>query len=128
MKLLLDTCAFLWFINGDGRLSQNALQAIQSQGNVRYVSVGSLWEIAIKTGLGKLQLSMTLPELVRDHVNANAMSVLSIKPTNLERQRSLPRHHSDPFDRLLLAQALTDNLTIISGDRHFPQYGVSLIW
>lgn len=128
MKLLLDTCAFLWFIKGDSRLSQKALQEIQSQRNTRYVSVGSLWEIAIKAGLGKLQLGMTLPELVRDHVRANAMSVLSIKPAHLECQRSLHRYHNDPFDRLLLAQALTDNLTIISCDRHFPQYGVSLIW
>lgn len=128
MKLLLDTCAFLWFIRGDPNLSQIALQEIQAPGNVCYVSIASLWEMAIKAGLGRLQLNMTMPELVRDHVKANAMSVLSIKPTHLECQRNLPLHHRDPFDRLLLAQALTDHLTLISCDHRFPQYGVQLIW
>ncbi len=128
MKVLLDTHAFLWFIRGDPRLSAPARDAILDPSAERWLSVASLWEMAINVSLGRLTLGLSLDDLVRQHVEGNGMSVRPVRTTGLDVLAALPFHHKDPFDRLLLAQALTDDATVISRDEAFPPYGARLLW
>ena len=128
MRLLLDSHTFLWFIRGDPKLSGHAREAIEDVDNERLLSTGSLWELSIKASLGKLRLNMTIAELVREHVTGNAMSLLTIRPEHLDVLVTLPFHHKDPFDRLLIAQALTEGVAILGKDRIFDAYGVERVW
>lgn len=128
MTVLLDTHTFLWFIDGSAQLSQVARQLIEDRQNTRLVSIASLWEIAIKSSIGKLELSMSLPEVVEQHIYGNAMEVYAIAPQHLERLRQLPFHHNDPFDRLLVAQSLEENIPILSKDSAFDLYEVNRRW
>lgn len=105
MKFLLDTHTFLWFINGDSRLGAYVRQLIENSENIRLVSIASLWEMSIKASIGKLNLNLTFPEMVTDHINNNAMALLHIKPEHLDILKSLPFHHKDPFDLLMIAQS-----------------------
>lgn len=128
MTVLLDTHTFLWFIDGSAQLSQAARQLIDDQQNMRLVSIASLWEIAIKSSIGKLELSMPLPELVQRHIYGNAMELYAIAPQHLERLRQLPFHHRDPFDRILAAQSLEEDIPILSRDSSFDLYSVNRQW
>lgn len=128
MKLLLDTHTFLWFIGGDPQLTEHARQHIEDMANDRLVSVASLWEIAIKVSIGKLTVSLPFPDLVEQHVYQNAMQLLQITPEHVEVVRTLPFHHKDPFDRLLISQGVSEHLTIISRDGVFDAYGVQCLW
>ncbi|MFN4871353.1 MAG: type II toxin-antitoxin system VapC family toxin [Pseudanabaena sp.] len=128
MKLLLDTHAFLWFIEGNQNLSLTAQNAIESPTNQRYLSIASLWEIAIKVSIGKLEIGMTLTELVNREVYGNAINLLEIQSQHLDTLATLPFHHKDPFDRLILAQGLTEKIPIITKDSVFANYPVTLIW
>ena len=128
MKLLLDTHAFLWFIEGNQNLSLTAKNAIESPTNQRYLSIASLWEIAIKVSIGKLEICMNLTELVNREVYGNAINLLEIQSQHLDILAALPFHHKDPFDRLILAQGLTEKMPIITKDNLFANYPVTLIW
>lgn len=128
MKLLLDTHAFLWFIEGNQNLGLTAKNAIESSTNQRYLSIASLWEIAIKVSIGKLEIGMTLTELVNRQVYGNAIDLLEIQSQHLDTLAALPFHHKDPFDRLILSQGLTENIAIITKDGLFANYPVTLIW
>jgi PIN domain nuclease of toxin-antitoxin system len=128
MKLLLDTHAFLWFIEGNQNLSLTAQNAIKSPTNQRYLSIASLWEIAIKVSIGKLEIGMPLTELVNREVYGNAIEMLEIHSHHLDTLAGLPFHHKDPFDRLIIAQGLTENIAIITKDGLFANYPVTLIW
>ena len=128
MKLLLDTHTFLWFIGGSDRLSAHARQLIEERDNDRYVSVASLWEMAIKVSIGKLHVPLPFTRLVRQHIVGNAMDVLPVEPEHLDEQRKLPFHHRDPFDRLMIAQAITEEMTIVGRDAEFEAYTVRLDW
>lgn len=128
MKFLIDTHALLWFINGDDRLSASARALITDTRNERYLSTGSLWEMAIKVGLGKLDLDMTFEELFRDHIEANDIAMFTIKQEHLDVYTGLPFHHKDPFDRLIIAQGLAEGLPILTHDGIFPSYGVEVQW
>ena len=128
MKLLLDTHAFLWFIEGNQNLSLTAKNAIESPTNQRYLSIASLWEIAIKVSIGKLEICMNLTELVNREVYGNAINLLEIQSQHLDTLTALPFHHKDPFDRLILAQGLTEKMPIITKDNLFANYPVTLIW
>jgi PIN domain nuclease of toxin-antitoxin system len=128
VKILLDTHALLWFVGGDARLSNRAREAIESPENEPWVSAASVWEIGIKLSLGKLHLSMSLNEFIRDHVTGNGMALLGITPDHVSRIVSMPFHHRDPFDRLLIAQAQEEGFEIIGGDPAFAAYGITLIW
>jgi len=128
MKLLLDTHAFLWFIEGNQNLSLAAKNAIESPTNQRYLSIASLWEIAIKVSIGKLEIGMSLTELINREVYGNAIDLLEIQPQHLDILAALPFHHKDPFDRLILAQGLTEKIPIITKDNLFANYSVTLIW
>lgn len=128
MNLLLDTHAFLWFIAGDERLSTNARSAIELMENDCFVSAASLWEIAIKTSLGRLTLPQPFNEVVSEQIQTNALLQLDIKPEHLEVLVSLPFYHRDPFDRLLVAQAKAEAFAIVSVDSALDAYEVERLW
>jgi PIN domain nuclease of toxin-antitoxin system len=124
MDLLVDTQAFLWFENGDARLSQVAKDAISNPSNRKFLSIASFWEIAIKDSLGKLQLKMHFDELLL----LNGYEHLQISTNHLSYLRTLPNYHRDPFDRILIAQTLHEQISIISSDNQFDVYGVKRVW
>lgn len=128
MKLLLDTHAFLWFIEGDVNLSSTARNLIEDLENQRFLSVASLWEISIKISIGKLELAITFVELVERQVYGNAIELLEIQPGHLDRLAQLPFHHKDPFDRLIIAQSLAEHLTVVTKDTVFSNYPVTILW
>ena len=128
MNLLLDTNAFLWFISGDERLSENARPAMEDLSNNCYVSIATLSEIAIKVSLGRLKLPRPFDEVVTQQIRLNGFIELSITPAHLEVLLSLPFHHRDPFDRLLAAQAKADGMTIVTPDRVLDAYEVKRLW
>ncbi len=128
MKLLLDTHAFLWFIGGNDRLNAYARALIEDEANDRYLSVASLWEMAIKVSIGKLDVPLPFTRLVRQHVVGNAIDVLQVEPEHLDEQRKMPFHHRDPFDRLIIAQAITEEMTVFSRDSAFEEYPIRFVW
>ena len=127
MELLLDTHAFIWFFNGDDNLSATAKNLIENPANTCWLSIASLWEISIKTSIGKLALRGNFSE-IEGFMAAGAIRLLPISFEHLLQLQQLPFHHRDPFDRLLIAQALTEDLTVLSRDAIFPQYEVSIRW
>ena len=127
MQYLLDTHAFLWFINGDTQLSDKTRTIIENPIHDRYVSIASFWEMAIKLSLGKLKLEMSFRELYRE-IDKNGFNLLPITIAHTEKIVSLDLHHRDPFDRMLICQALMDKLTIISADSQFHNYKVKQVW
>jgi PIN domain nuclease of toxin-antitoxin system len=114
-RLLLDTHAFLWWVDDAPEISASARRVIADMNNECYLSVASCWEMAIKSSLGKLIL-------------AKGFSVLNIELRHAAKIEKLPFHHRDPFDRLLIAQAVTEKLTIVSADSGLSEYGVKVIW
>ncbi len=128
MKLLLDTQAFLWFAGGDKRLSKTARRRIEDSRNDRLLSIASIWEMAIKVELGKLRLTIPLAELIRGGAQENGVRLLPIAAAHAIAVASLPRHHRDPFDRLLVAQALHEQLAVVGADEQFDAYGIRRIW
>jgi PIN domain nuclease of toxin-antitoxin system len=128
VRLLLDTHAFLWFISGSDKLSAHAKRLIEDTGNERYLSVASLWEMAIKVSLGQLKVPLPLTRLVREHVVGNAIEVLAIEAEHLDEQRRLPFHHRDPFDRLIIAQATVEEMKVVSRDEAFAAYEIRCTW
>ena len=128
MRLLLDTHTFLWWTANDPRLSENAKEAIASAANEVFVSAVNGWEIAIKSRLGKLPLPEA-PDLFMAHmVQRHAFVVLSITLAHAVHEYYLPPHHSDPFDRLLIAQAGLEKLTLVTNDALIKLYGVNTLW
>ena len=127
MRLLLDTHAALWWLSGDAQLPAGARRAIAAAENVRLFSVASGWEIAIKTSLGKLRLPRPVDAFLEEHLPVNRIELLAITLGDLKRVESLPFHHRDPFDRMMIAQAIEEGLTIVTRDRAFRAYGVPLL-
>lgn len=128
MKLLLDTHAFLWFIDDNRQLSVNAKALIGDPGHEKYVSIGSAWEIAIKVSKGKLSLAPPVELLFPLHIQQNSFQLLAIDWPHLAALQTLPAQHNDPFDRLLIAQALAESMAIVSIDPTFDAYAVSRLW
>ncbi|MCF7785037.1 MAG: type II toxin-antitoxin system VapC family toxin [Prosthecobacter sp.] len=128
MKALLDTHALLWFLAGSNKLGTAALGVIQNPANTLFVSPASLWEISIKDSLGKLTLPQPFAQLFPASLDASGILILPILMPHLHAHRSLPFHHHDPFDRLIISQALTEDLTLVSCDGEFSAYGVKLLW
>jgi PIN domain nuclease of toxin-antitoxin system len=128
MRLLLDTHTFLWFIAGSKSLSQTARDLIEDVANEKFVSVASVWEIAIKHSIGKLPLAAPFSVLITQQLALNGFDLLPITVSQLSLLVTLPFHHRDPFDRLIIAQSLTDNLFLVSADAKFDAYGVQRLW
>ena len=122
MKLLLDTHILLWWLECSPKLSLNLKNIISDPQNVIYVSTASIWEISIKKSLGKL----SVPDDLLEKVNENRFQILNIEPVHAIETENLPYHHRDPFDRMLIAQALVEGITLISNDTKFTLYDVPL--
>ena len=128
MTLLLDTHALIWFLEDDPQLGGHARAAIGDPANQCFVSDATAWEVCIKHALGKLKLPVPFEELFPGRVVELGFHVLPIRHAHLHQLVRLPLHHRDPFDRLLIAQAMTEGMTLVSVDQHFAAYGVSLVW
>ena len=128
MKLLLDTHALLWFLADDPQLSEKSAQHIESLDHVKYVSVAALWEITLKLGNGKLSLTGKFDEVFPASLERNGFEVLPAELPHLSRLLTMPFHHRDPFDRLQIAQAAVEGMTIVTRDPEFPKYGVPTLW
>ena len=128
MKLLLDTHILIWYLEGNQELSINRRAAIEDSANTNFVSIASFWEIAIKLSIaGKLELSVPFDQLSQ-LIWQNNISVLPIHVSHTSVIRSLPSHHKDPFDRLIIAQAMVENMAVLSRDKHFSSYPVQVLW
>jgi len=128
MSYLLDTHTFLWFINDDPALSNPAKTLIEASEQSIYLSIASLWEMAIKVSLDKLEVPAPFTEFVLQQLYANNIALLDIKVEHLGVVATLPFHHRDPFDRLIIAQALSENFPIIGRDAIFDAYGAERHW
>ena len=128
MKLLLDTHTFIWFIMGSPNLSANARALIEDVANESFLCVASLWEIAIKLSIGKLTLSAPFDVLIPQQLSLNGFELLNIKIDHVAVVATLPFHHRDPFDRLLIAQAMAERMPIVSIDAVFDVYPVTRLW
>lgn len=128
MRLLLDTHAFLWFITNDSQLSTTAKVLIADPSNEILVSPASYWEIAIKVKLGKYPLSVPYLTLITQGVDSNGFKVLPIEPRHTEMLTTLPLHHGAPFDRLMVAQAMAEKISLVSIDPQLDAYPIKRIW
>jgi PIN domain nuclease of toxin-antitoxin system len=125
---VLDTHTFLWFIGGNSRLTGKARQMIEDMDNERLLSAASLWEMAVKVSIGKLETDIPFEKVITEQVAMNAIHVLPIRALDVLTVSRLPFHHRDPFDRLIIAQAMTENAPIISIDTCFDSYPVKRLW
>lgn len=128
MKVLLDTHALLWFLLGDARLAEKAQSIIVDLTNHVLVSPASYWEIAIKVSLGKYKLRRDLGEFMESHLADSNLTILHITPRHAAELAKLPFHHRDPFDRMLIAQAVAEDIPLISADATFDLYSVRRVW
>lgn len=128
MRALLDTHALLWFLGGERDLSPRARALIEDADNLITVSIASLWEIAIKMGAGKLDVGRSFAEFVELRLNQTAFELLGVETSHLISLSELPRHHRDPFDRLLIAQAISEGVPVIGTDSAFDAYPVRRVW
>ena len=128
MKLLLDTHAFLWFIAGSERLSATARQLIEESANQPLLSAASLRQMAIKLSLGRLHLGLPFEDLIPEQMRLNGIQLLGIEVEHVTPVTTLPFHHRDPFDRLLVAQAMVEQMPIVSTDPAFDAYPIERLW
>jgi len=124
---LLDTNVFLFFINADAALSARSRELLESAETL-LISTASLWEIAIKASLGKLILPSSFSEFIPAQLDENAIDILPITLSHLKSLSRLPFHHKDPFDRLVIAQSISEKLSVVSSDSAFDLYEVERIW
>ncbi|MEA5419712.1 type II toxin-antitoxin system VapC family toxin [Spirulina sp. CCNP1310] len=128
MKLLLDTQCWLWWFAQPEKLNDNAIEMIAEETNEIWFSVASVWEIAIKVSIGKLPLPDPIDHYIPSRINALGAKSLTITNSHALQIATLPLYHRDPFDRILIAQAQIENMTLVSADSKFNQYPVSLLW
>ncbi len=124
--IIIDTHTLLWFMFDDTKLSEEALSLIKTDDRV-YVSIASLWEIAIKQSLGKLEIKNSVQELAGKCYEAG-IDILSIEPKHLDCIKLLPNIHNDPFDRLIISQAITENMPLVTKDSIIPKYNIKTVW
>ena len=128
MKVLLDTHTFLWFVLDDPQLSLPAKTLVEDPANDVFVSPASFWEVAIKVRLGKLDLHGPYDDFMHRGIVGNEFAILPIEPRHTSLLTTLPFHHRDPFDRLLVSQAKVENMPIVSADEVLDAYGVQRQW
>jgi PIN domain nuclease of toxin-antitoxin system len=125
---ILDTHAFLWFLSGDKQLSKKAKLLIEDTSKSKYISIASIWEISIKLNLKKLNLGISLEDL-KDEITINGFEILPLDFDHIIELSRLENHHKDPFDRILIAQAISENLQIVSIDQNFNLYkDLKVVW
>jgi len=128
MKVLLDTHAFLWSITGDDRLSKTAEEIFLDPDNNLFFSAASFWEICIKMSLGKLSLKRGWFKTIQEEMRINAVQWLPVEMQHCVELTKLPFHHRDPFDRMLIAQTMAEDLQLLSRDGRLSAYEIELIW
>jgi PIN domain nuclease of toxin-antitoxin system len=128
LKALLDTHAFLWWISDDRSISDRAREVIGDGRNELFFSAASGWEISIKAGLGRLEVPEDLQRFIADQLSRNAIQVLPIYLRHALHIRTLPDHHRDPFDRILVSQAILEEMSLISSDPQISRYPVEVVW
>jgi PIN domain nuclease of toxin-antitoxin system len=127
VNVLLDTQIFIWWDSEPTKLPPHILALCQDQTHTLVLSVASVWEMQIKAQLGKLELTRPLAEIIESQQFTNHVETLPVQVTHVLALQHLPAHHKDPFDRLIMAQAITENMPIVSVDTMFPLYPVTLI-
>jgi PIN domain nuclease of toxin-antitoxin system len=127
VRFLLDTHVLLWLLAGSARIGDAVLATLADQRHQVFVSAVSGWEIAIKVGLGRLDVPPDLRSWLPAAINASGVDVLQVSLEHTLGVEALPHHHRDPFDRLLIAQAITEDMTLVTADRQFDQYDVRLL-
>jgi len=128
VRLLLDTAPFLWWITDNDRLSERARELLGDADNEVWFSAVSSWELVIKAALGRVRLPEKAERFIPKHLAINGFQILPIHLRHTLRVAGLPDHHRDPFDRLLVAQALVEGLTLLSTDRQFSRYAAPVVW
>ena len=128
MKVLLDTHTFIWWDSDPARLGPRALAVCQDRTHTVLLSVASVWEMQIKFQLGKLGLNLPLADVIASQQQTNHIEVLPVSLAHVLALESLPLHHKDPFDRLLIAQANVEQAVLVTGDPLFPKYAVNVLW
>lgn len=128
MRALLDTHTFLWFVHQDPRLSAGAHALIIDPNTDLLLSVASAWEIVIKVALGRLKLTKDTDVFLNEHLNANDITPLPIRLEHATAVGSLPAHHRDPFDRMIIAQAISEHLPIVTNNSEFEKYPAQVVW
>lgn len=128
MKLLLDTHTFIWWDSEPAKLSPQALTLCQDRQNTLLFSVVSIWEMQIKLQLGKLRLALPLKEIIETQRQTNSIEILPVTLAHVLAMENLPAHHKDPFDRLLVAQAIVEEAVLVSGDPNIAKYAVQVVW
>lgn len=127
MKYLLDTHALIWFLNGDEKLSIKSKETIENQKNSKFISIATIWEIAIKISLNKFKYEKGFKKFL-DLIDKNGFEIIPMSFNHALTVATLKFIHRDPFDRLIVAQAMTDNLAIITKDEHIQKYDIHTIW
>jgi len=127
MRILIDTQAFIWFVEDDKQLPEEIKTKLEDLDNSIIISIASLWEMTIKMSLGKLHLGCNIQEMI-DKVYQNGFEVLPILPDHIIKLSKLDYFHRDPFDRIIISQGLSENMVIVSSDKAFDEYGVKRAW
>jgi PIN domain nuclease of toxin-antitoxin system len=128
MKYLLDTVIWLWSLDSVDRLNRRSYEILSSASEEIYFSAATAWEISIKASLGKLKLPSPVRTCVPAFMEKQGLKPLPVNQLHAVQVYDLPRHHGDPFDRLIIAQAIVENMSILTADRQFEMYGVDLVW
>ena len=127
MDILLDTHTFVWYFNGDKNLSEKAKEAIESDDNLKLISIASIWEIGVKISLGKFNFQDGFNKLL-EMINENGFEILPVTNHHAIAVSSLEFIHRDPFDRMLIAQSMVENLAIVTKDENIHKYKINTIW
>ena len=128
MRLLLDTHTFIWFVTDSPQISITAKTLIEEEYNQKLLSVASIWEMAIKHSLGKLSFELPFMSFITSQMQQNSMELLNIQVEYLNVVASLPLHHRDPFDRLIISQVMVEQIPIVGRDKAFDSYSVQRLW
>ncbi len=128
MNLLLDSHGFVWMHEEPYKLSVKVANEILNPANRIFLSVASVWELQIKIALGKFSFSDTLENVINEERQTNNLQFLPINLSHALYLENLPPHHKDPFDRLLISQAIVENMTLVSADANFGKYQISMLW
>ena len=128
MRLLLDTHTFIWYVTDNPKLSAHVKLLIEDENNEKLISIASIWEMAIKHSIGRLNFSLPFMEFVGQQLTVSNIGLLEINLQHIEVVASLPLHHRDPFDRLIIAQSMAEQIPILSVDAIFDAYTIARVW
>jgi PIN domain nuclease of toxin-antitoxin system len=128
VKCLLDTHALIWIVDNDSRLTRKVKSLYLDEDNLFFVSLATVWELAIKISLKKIEIKSDLVDFVGEHIQGNNLGILPIQLSHCFQLQKLDFHHRDPFDRLILSQAIVEGMSIVSADKAFDHYPIQRIW